>query len=482
MASGIGSSSRSEPPSRSSHQVNAASLRRWASRLAVRLFAALLVLVSVPLLGLYAYRAGSTSPEALRQSLLDQDAALLAAALAESGELVEEAARLILSHAGDQASRLQVLDRRGRVLADSLPGAVTNEAGEPAARVSIRSGGETVGTVVATSNQAAALRRRRWPRALECVSLEAIAALAVLAAIAAAAAGSWYLSRRIARPLEQLGREAEQLLDRSGRVRLQFSAAQRGDEIGDLARALEELSGRLDAHIQQAAAFATDLAHEVRNPLAAIRSAAEMLSEVAEPADRRRFAAIVEAESARLDALLHAARESAALDAQLDREPRAAIPLHAFLIELIERARPAATVPIELRAAPGSDQLLVFARPERLAQVFTNLLDNLISFSPPGAAVSVSLTPTSRTALVHLRDRGPGIPPEHLERVFERFFSYRPGERAAGHTGSGLAIVRAIVTAYGGAVRAENAADGGARFEVRLPRAEISDQPWRGDG
>lgn len=482
MASATGSSSPSEQRSRSSRAVNAGSLRRWASRLAVRLFAALLVLVAVPLLGLYAYRAGSTSPETLRQAMLEQDAALLAAALAESGELVEEAARLILAHAGDQASRLQVLDRRGRVLADSLPGAVANEAGEPQARMAIRSGGETVGAVVATPNRAAVLARRRWPPALEGVGPDAIAALAVLAAIAAAAGGSWYLSRRIARPLEQLGREAEQLLDRSGRVRMQFSASQRGDEIGDLARALEELSERLDAHIQQAAAFATDLAHEVRNPLAAIRSAAEMLGEVAEPADRRRFAAIVEAESARLDALLHAARESAALDAQLDREARAAIPLQSFLAQLIERARPATAVPIELQAAPGADQLLVFARPERLAQVFTNLLDNLVSFSPPGAAVSVSITPTSRTALVHLRDRGPGIPAEHLERVFERFFSYRPGERAAGHTGSGLAIVRAIVTAYGGAVRAENAADGGARFEVRLPRAEISDQPWRAAG
>ena len=482
MGSAIDSGSPNEPPARRA-QPNAGGWRRWAARLGLRLFAAHLALVAVPLLGLFAYAASSPAPEQVRQALLADDARLLAAALAESGELVEEEARLILTQAGAQMSRLRVLDRRGRLLADSLPGAIEDErAGGAPVRVPVQSGGETVGAVLATANPGAVLPRRQWPPALAALPSAAVATIAVFAAIAAAAAGSWYLSRRIARPLEQLGREAEDLLDRSGRVRMQFTAAQRGDEIGDLARALEELSGRLDRHIQQAAAFATDLAHEVRNPLAAIRSAAEMLGEVAEPSDRRRFAAIVEAESARLDALLHAARESAALDAQLDREPRLAIPLRAFLAELIARAQPAATSPIEFLTAPGADQLLVFARPERLAQVFTNLLDNLTSFSPPGAAITVALTPTSRTALVHLRDRGPGIPPEHLERVFERFFSYRPGERAAAHTGSGLAIVRAIVTAYGGAVRAENAADGGARFEVRLPRAEISDLPWRADG
>jgi two-component system sensor histidine kinase ChvG len=307
-----------------------------------------------------------------------------------------------------------------------------------------------------------------------------------------AALSSLYLSRRIAKPLEILERETAQLLDRQGRVRTQFTAALRPDEIGDLARGLGELSLRLDRHLQQAATFAADLAHEIKNPLAGIRSAAEVLGEVHDPAERRRFAAIVEAESARLDALLHAARESAALDAQLAAEPRGPIALEPLLAELIAVARLGTATPIELASAPGAAGILVLARAERLAQVVGNLLDNLVSFSPPGAPINVALTPTHDGALVHFRDRGPGIPAEHLERIFERFFTYRParpprvdtepGSRGGGHTGTGLAIARTIVTAYAGTLRAENAPDGGARFELRLPRATVADLALRGTG
>jgi two-component system sensor histidine kinase ChvG len=113
--------------------------------------------------------------------------------------------------------------------------------------------------------------------------------------------------------------------------------------------------------------------------------------------------------------------------------------------------------------------------PERLSQVFGNVLDNAASFSPPGGTVTVSLTEEDGKVRVIVEDQGPGIPEPHLERIFDRFFSYRPGEPKArnardGHTGLGLAIVKAIVEGYGGSVAAANRPDGGARLEIRLPR------------
>src|SRR5262249_54888322 len=110
------------------------------------------------------------------------------------------------------------------------------------------------------------------------------------------------------------------------------------------------------------------------------------------------------------------------------------------------------------------------AVPDRLTQVFENLLDNALSFSPAGGTVRVGLNAEGRAAVVTVTDDGPGIPPEHFERIFSRFFSYRPGSpHANGHAGLRLPIAKAIVEGYGGTIEAANRPDRGAAFTVRLP-------------
>src|SRR4030095_5044789 len=111
---------------------------------------------------------------------------------------------------------------------------------------------------------------------------------------------------------------------------------------------------------------------------------------------------------------------------------------------------------------------VVRAIPDRLTQAFENLLDNALSFSPSGGAVHVSLATEGKDALVTVTDDGPGVPVEHLEKVFARFFSYRPGN-ANGHAGLGLPIARAIVEGCGGRIEVANRDGGGASFAVRLP-------------
>ncbi len=114
------------------------------------------------------------------------------------------------------------------------------------------------------------------------------------------------------------------------------------------------------------------------------------------------------------------------------------------------------------------EPLIVTASEDRLAQAFANILENAISFSPVDGQVEVSMFERDGWAVVRVDDEGPGIPPEHLDRIFDRFFSFRPADQR-NHDGLGLAIAHAVVNGYGGSIRAENLAPGGARIEVRLP-------------
>jgi len=286
-------------------------------------------------------------------------------------------------------------------------------------------------------------------------------------------------STTIVRPLRRLRGEALALIDRRGRRRLEgkegavFGGSRRTDEIGDLARALELLSRRLGEHIAFVEAFAGDVSHELKNPLASIRGAAEMLEDVEEPEQRRELLDLVQREVARLEHLLKEVREMARLDAEVEGEARPTVQLETLLPALVEGARRRAPPGVAIELEIDGAAVPVKAAPERLAQVVENLLDNAMSFAPAGSAVAVRLRRGATRARLSVRDRGPGIPEQHLQKVWARFFSYRPPGTGDGkpHTGLGLAIVKAIVEGYGGSVSGSNPAEGGAEFEVTLPLA-----------
>ena len=294
----------------------------------------------------------------------------------------------------------------------------------------------------------------------------------VLASVAAAVVLSLLVSTTIARPLQRLRRESQALLDRRGRLKGSFKGSRRLDEIGDLSRALAELTRRLERHIRFIESFASDVSHEFKNPLASIRNATELLEEVEDPAERRRFIAMAQRDIARLEHLLSGVRDITRIDAATCDRPVAAVDLERLLQGLIERYETQPCRGTRYRLSLPGEGAMVEADPERLAQVFENLLDNALSFSPEGGEIRIDLARRDKTVVVTIRDQGEGIPEEHLGRIFARFFSYRQaGSKDDGHTGLGLAIVKAIVEAYGGEVRAANLPEGGALFETVWPLA-----------
>ncbi len=283
--------------------------------------------------------------------------------------------------------------------------------------------------------------------------------LVFLSVLAFSAILSTYLARTIVTPLRSLARAAS--LVRAGRERAVVvpRLPRRRDEIGRLARAVSDMTAALRARIDATEAFAADVAHEFKNPLASLRSALETFARVREPSVQAKLVAVMTDDVARLDRLIGDIAEASRLEAEISRARFAPVDLGTLAREAARDGR------VEAR---GEGTALGDAG--RLRQVIGNLIDNAISFSPPGGRVLVSVAKRGRQVAFTVEDDGPGVPPERVDAIFQRFWSQRPeGEQFGRHSGLGLAIARAIVEAHGGMIAVENRAEGGARFTVTLP-------------
>ena len=295
-----------------------------------------------------------------------------------------------------------------------------------------------------------------------------------LISVGAAVVLSLLVATTIVRPVRHLRHQAQALLDRRGRLLGSFRGTNRRDEIGDLSRALEELTRRLEEHIRFIESFAADVSHEFKNPLASIRTAAETAGELEDPEEQRQFLTMIQRQVARMEHLLSAARDLTRLDAQLEEEERKPVDLEKLLKEVVEGFRlrgGKGGTEFHLQPVEGGQDggLRVLASQDRLAQVLENLLENAVSFSPLEGLIEVRLARWNGHARLSVLDSGPGISEDDLEKIFERFYSYRPGTRKGDHIGLGLAVVKAIVEGYGGTVAAENRPEGGAAISITLP-------------
>jgi two-component system sensor histidine kinase ChvG len=293
---------------------------------------------------------------------------------------------------------------------------------------------------------------------------------------------SIYLAGTIARPVRRLAAAADRVRRGHGREVSIPDFTNRGDEIGDLSGALREMTATLWLRMDAIEHFAADVAHEIKNPLTSLRSAVETAARVADAEKQRRLLAVIVEDVKRLDRLITDISDASRLDAELSRDTNSTVPVEGLLAGLIDLyrdiAKPEAPflrldLPDQRGASPSA--LPVLGSEDQLVRVFRNLLDNAISFSPPGGTIIVRARRIGETVRVTIDDQGPGIPPSKLAAIFNRFYTERPvGEAFGTHSGLGLAIAKQIAEAHRGGIRAENRHDTdgnqiGARFIVDLP-------------
>ncbi|KAA0597675.1 HAMP domain-containing protein [Azospirillum lipoferum] len=310
---------------------------------------------------------------------------------------------------------------------------------------------------------------------------------------------SFYLAGTIARPIRRLAQAADRLRTSHGRHAGIPDLTHRGDEIGELSGVLREMTDALWTRMDAIERFAADVAHEIKNPLTSLRSAVETAGRVSDPRHRDRLMAIIADDVQRLDRLISDISNASRLDAELSRAEPEPVDIGLLLTMLAElRQTVAATMDERVAAGdgggggtggdgggplpprvvvevPAGERLVVPGLEGRLTQVFQNLIDNALSFSPPGGTVRLTARRSGRSVRIVVSDQGPGIPDGKEEAIFDRFYTERPaGEKFGTHSGLGLSIVKQIVSAHNGSVFAQNrqVSDGnieGADFVVTLP-------------
>lgn len=295
---------------------------------------------------------------------------------------------------------------------------------------------------------------------------------------------SLVLASTIANPLSDLAAAAEVGKERNarhvspGRVRIPDLTA-RPDEIGRLSGAMRGMVSALYERIDANEQFAADVAHEIKNPLASLRSAVGTLHVAATDDQKEQLLDVIEHDVRRLDRLVSDISNASRLDSELVKEEEEPFDLMHMLNNLAEYlGEQAREKGVEFIRDLPDEAIVIHGLEARLAQVFVNLITNAISFCEDGDAVRIWARCRGNRVLVVVEDTGPGIPEQALNKVFNRFYSERPERQFGNHSGLGLAISKQIIESHGGVIWAENIRPTdadltseplGARFVVGLP-------------
>lgn len=336
--------------------------------------------------------------------------------------------------------------------------------------------GEVIGIVAlrsATGEMDALIKLER-ERVLQLLLIGTIVSIAL----------SLVLASTISNPLSDLATAAELGRDKNsnrispGRIRIPDLSA-RPDEIGRLSSALRGMVAALYERIETNEQFAADVAHEIKNPLASLRSAVGTLRVAKRDDQREKLLDVIDHDVRRLDRLVSDISNASRLDSELVKETQEEFDLMRLVENLTSYlGADAENKGVDFITDLPETPVLIHGLEARLAQVFVNLITNAISFCEEGDAIRVWIRTRENRVLVVVEDTGPGIPEGALGKVFNRFYSERPANDFGNNSGLGLAISKQIVEAHDGAIWAENirptqmdatSAPLGARFVVGLP-------------
>ncbi len=246
----------------------------------------------------------------------------------------------------------------------------------------------------------------------------------------------------------------------------------RNDELGVLSKSLDEMTKELNNRIKATENFSTDLVHEIRNPLASLKSASEIISDTVDKEKRQKLLKIMTHDVSRIDRLMtdysQILKDELAISSEqmedLDLKPIIESVVDDFNNIYVEKKN----INIQLNTS-GSKTYFIKGIGNRIEQIIANLLDNAVSFSKSGKIVNVDLGENENYTILKVSDEGEGFKESDIKKVFDRFYSNRP-ENFGEHSGLGLNIVKNLVQIHNGEIYASNSPKGGAMIEIKFPK------------
>ena len=287
---------------------------------------------------------------------------------------------------------------------------------------------------------------------------------------------SVFLSRYILKPISFLVRYAESIKTKSNKTVNIDSFFIRKDEVGTLTQSIHEMTLDLQKRANRAETFSTDLAHEIRNPLASLKGASELLDKTTEQKDREKLLRIVNHDVERIERLITDYTQMLKDEASLSREKMSKIDIDKIIRNVAEDYKQntisiSKKIKIEIINRQHQKKLFyILGIESRIEQVIANLLDNAISFGQNNDKISVEVEEIQKEFLITFKDEGPGFKEKNIDNIFKRFYSNRPNNFGE-HSGLGLNIVKNIIELHKGKIKAMNRKDKkGAQIEVLLPK------------
>ena len=287
---------------------------------------------------------------------------------------------------------------------------------------------------------------------------------------------SIFLNKYILTPIAALVGYTEAIKskdDSSGKIE---KFIKRGDEIGLLSRSLNNMTTDLQDRTRRAENSSADLAHEIRNPLASLKGASELLENTSDKNERVKLIKILSHDVERIDRLITDYSQMLKDEASLSREKMKKLDLQVLVKNVIDEFQSNSKVNEKgirfkiIKEKPNGFDFVLFGIDNRLEQILANLLDNAVSFSPQNGEISIFLKGNKDTVSFKIKDQGPGFSETNTEKIFKRFYSNRP-EKFGEHSGLGLNIVKNLVELHGGIIVASNNPDKiGARVEISFPK------------
>jgi two-component system OmpR family sensor kinase len=312
----------------------------------------------------------------------------------------------------------------------------------------------------------------RRPSIFGALSLPAISLTILLIALVVSALTSWWLADHLTAPIRRMQAGARALASENLDVRVSAGLEDRRDELAVLARDFDAMADQLRANRAATTQLLRDISHELRSPLARMRVALGLARQP--PADFTRQLDRLEKEIERLDSMIGQVLKLARLQGTDVLGIRESFDFDEMLDEVARDANFEGAIKNCQVTVHGAAKAAVIGNRELMSSAIENVLRNAVRYSPQGESVDISITRGAGLEIV-IRDRGPGVPPADLERIFEPFYRVAESrDRDSGGEGIGLAITSRVMRAHGGTAKAGNAAGGGLEVRLSLPEASLA--------